>query len=87
MVTLKLGSEDELLLGVTDDGIGIAAGDLPRVLEPFGQSSANLELVRQGTGLGLPLVNRLIKLHGGRLELESELGSGTRATLVFPMRT
>ena len=87
LVALMLGSEDELLLSVTDDGIGIAADDLPRVLEPFGQSSSGLEMARQGTGLGLPLVSRLIKLHGGRLELESEPGSGTRATLVFPLRT
>jgi signal transduction histidine kinase len=42
-------------------------------------------LARRGTGLGLPPVNRLIKLHGGRLELHSEPGSGTRATLAFPL--
>jgi len=53
-------------------------------LTPFGQVSVNLDRRYQGTGLGLPLVKSLIELHGGRLEIESALGQGTRVGLCFP---
>ena len=39
---------------------------------------------REGTGLGLPLVNALVDMHGGRLEIESEAGNGTTVTVVLP---
>ena len=73
-----------MLLTVADSGIGIAAKDLTRVLEAFEQVDSSLSRQTQGTGLGLPLVKAMIELHGGALELQSRLGAGTRATLVFP---
>ena len=71
-------------ISVQDTGIGIAAQDIPLVLEPFGQVANAQTRVQQGTGLGLPLVRRLIELHGGRISLASELGEGTMVTLIFP---
>jgi len=72
------------VLGVRDSGIGIAQSDLDRVLEPFVQAETTLSRRQEGTGLGLALVKSMIEIHGGRLRLESTLGNGTSAELVFP---
>jgi signal transduction histidine kinase len=69
---------------IADTGIGIAADDIPRVLEPFGQVDSQLSRKYTGTGLGLPLSVRLMQLHGGRLEIDSTLGAGTAVTITFP---
>jgi signal transduction histidine kinase len=75
-----------LRLTVTDSGIGIAVGDLERVMQPFGQVDSELARKHSGesTGLGLPLVKRFVELHGGRLELVSTPDSGTSVSAVFP---
>jgi len=77
-------SEDGLLLKISDTGIGIAAGDLPKVLERFGQIDGKLARKHKGSGLGLPLVKELIELHGGTLSIASQLGVGTTVTVAFP---
>jgi signal transduction histidine kinase len=69
---------------IADSGIGIAADDLSRVLEPFGQVDSLLSRKHKGTGLGLPLSVRLMQLHGGRLDIESTVGTGTTVTITFP---
>ena len=68
----------------TDTGIGIAPADIPKALEPFGQVDSTLSRKYEGTGLGLPLSKGLVELHGGRLELASEVGVGTTVTIVLP---
>ena len=73
-----------LAVTVADTGIGIPDADLERVLQPFEQVGSSLSRQHQGTGLGLPLVKAIMELHGGRLELRSELGVGTQVTVVFP---
>jgi PAS domain S-box-containing protein len=77
-------STGQLLLKVSDTGIGIAAQDLPKVLERFGQVDSTLSRKHQGTGLGLPLVKELIELHGGSISIESEVGVGTVVIIGFP---
>jgi signal transduction histidine kinase len=74
----------EVELGVSDTGIGIAADDLPRVLEPFGQVENVFSRTRGGTGLGLPLAKMLAGLHGGRLSIDSRLGEGTTVSVWLP---
>ena len=69
---------------VTDDGPGIAAADLPRVMEPFHRIDNPSTRHIQGTGLGLPIVKRLVELHTGTFTLESEPGKGTRAFVRLP---
>jgi len=73
-----------LRLSVRDTGVGIAAEDIPRVLESFGQADNSRAGVREGTGLGLPLVKSMIEMHGGTLEIESEVDVGTTVTICFP---
>ena len=75
----------QLVIIVKDRGIGISAIDLPHVFEPFFRS----EGVRQigGFGIGLPLSQRIVGMHGGQIKVESEVGSGTTVTIYFPKRT
>ncbi len=71
-------------LVVEDTGIGIAAEDIPRVLEPFGQAAAITHRHREGTGLGLPIVRKLAHAHGGDMALVSTPGLGTTVTVDLP---
>ncbi len=69
---------------VVDSGIGMAFEDIPKALARFGQVDSGLQRAHEGTGLGLPLAKSLIELHGGSLDLESKVGSGTTVTIRFP---
>ncbi len=69
---------------VRDTGIGIAAGDIPRAMEPFGLIDSSLSRKYTGTGLGLPITRALVEMHRGRFELTSEPGIGTTATVYLP---
>ena len=81
----ELRADGSLAASVSDTGVGIAPENIPRALAPFGQiENAAARATAEGTGLGLPLVKSLMELHEGTLELESEVGKGTRATIVFP---
>ena len=73
-----------LAIVVRDTGIGIAPGDLPRVLKPFGQVDSNLSRRYDGTGLGLSLSKTLVELHGGTLSIDSTLGEGTTVRVALP---
>jgi signal transduction histidine kinase len=69
---------------ISDTGIGIAPADIPRALQPFVQIDSSLNRRYAGTGLGLPIAKSLVELHGGQLEIESEVGAGTTIMLIFP---
>ncbi|HET9035474.1 MAG TPA: HAMP domain-containing sensor histidine kinase, partial [Myxococcaceae bacterium] len=71
-------------LTVTDDGPGIAPEDLPHVFTPFFRADRSRSRSTGGFGLGLALARSIAEAHGGRLELRSDPGSGTRASLVLP---
>jgi CheY-like chemotaxis protein/two-component sensor histidine kinase len=77
---------DTLRFDVQDTGIGIAAEDQERLFQPFVQAPVAGGRVRAGTGLGLTISQRLAQLMGGAIELRSELGSGTTASLVLTLR-
>lgn len=66
---------------VVDQGLGIAPADLANVFQPFFRSASVRGVV--GHGVGLPLAKRILELHGGRLEVRSELGRGTVAEVFF----
>jgi signal transduction histidine kinase len=69
---------------IVDTGIGIAPEDIAKALSRFGQVDADLSRQYEGTGLGLPLTEALVELHGGSLDLQSEVGVGTTVTVRFP---
>ena len=76
--------DGSVALSVSDTGIGIAAEDIPSVLQPFSQIESAFSRSHSGTGLGLPLAKSFIEAHGGTLEVQSEIGKGTTVTLHFP---
>jgi two-component system cell cycle sensor histidine kinase PleC len=73
-------------VSVTDTGIGLTKEEIEKAFMPFGQVNTALNRSGSGTGLGLTLVSSLVKLHGGELDLVSQKGIGTTATLVFPAK-
>lgn len=86
MITLSARRQDDsIVLGVADTGGGISQEDRPRVFERF-ERGTNLWARQSGAGLGLALVKSFIELHGGRIELESESGIGTRVVCYLPSR-
>jgi signal transduction histidine kinase len=74
----------DLLIAVTDSGIGIAAQDLDRVFEPFTQIDSSLSRRFDGSGLGLYVSRALVNGHGGHLVLRSDPGIGTTAEVRMP---
>ena len=85
-VTVSAGMlpDGRLSLAVRDTGIGIPDTAVDRVMAPFEQVDSSLVRRRQGTGLGLPIVNALVDLHGGEFTLDSIVGVGTTATVSLP---
>ena len=83
-VTCEEIDSGELVLAVTDTGIGIARQDIAKAMLTFGQVDSALDRRYEGTGLGLPLVKSLTELHQGRFEIDSEVGVGTTASIRFP---
>lgn len=73
-------------LSVTDNGTGIPEDEIPVVLSAFGQGSIAIKSAEQGTGLGLPIVQAIMKKHEGSFILKSKLRVGTTATCVFPAK-
>jgi two-component system phosphate regulon sensor histidine kinase PhoR len=75
---------DRSVLFVEDTGIGISTENLERIFHRFYRVDEARSREAGGTGLGLAIVKHLMRLHGGRVHVESELGSGSRFTLEFP---
>jgi two-component system phosphate regulon sensor histidine kinase PhoR len=80
--------DQEIILSVNDNGIGISKEDLPRIFERFyrADKARSTESIR-GTGLGLAIVKHVAQLHGGRVEAESEVEKGTMIRVVLPIVT
>jgi signal transduction histidine kinase len=80
-LTLRARGGQNLLIEIVDTGTGIAAADLPRVMETFFTTKPP----GKGTGLGLPICRRIVEAHGGRISIESEPGKGTTVRIVLPV--
>jgi len=74
----------ELSLSVRDTGVGISAADQPLLFAEFTQVGAH-EFARRGSGLGLSIVQKLVRLHGGRVDVVSEEGTGSTFTVSLPL--
>lgn len=83
-VSHELDTEGQLRVSITDTGVGLDEAEIEKALSPFGQIETSLDRTGSGAGLGLTLADALIKLHGGTLELFSQKGIGTTATVIFP---
>ncbi len=76
--------EDHIELSVTDRGIGIYSGDIPRLFRPFGQLDASSTRRHGGTGVGLHVCKTLVDAFGGRIWAESVLGKGSTFSFSVP---
>ncbi len=76
---------DKLVLYVKDNGIGMSPSDLDKVSEPYQQGTGAMLVSERGTGLGLNLVQNLTELHGGDMQVESELDKGTTVSIHLPL--
>ncbi len=76
--------ENTVEFSVKDSGVGIRADELPRLFQPFQQTSAGSKK-KEGTGLGLSITKKLVELHGGSIAAVSELGKGSTFIVRMPM--
>lgn len=81
---VKMLSNQSLALYVTDEGSGMSAAEIENALGMFNRGEIAERKAIEGAGLGLPIVNGLIKLHEGDLHIKSQLGQGTTVTVTFP---
>jgi two-component system cell cycle sensor histidine kinase PleC len=86
-VTVQLRAVDSEYVEfvLRDTGIGIESTDLPRLMKPFEQANRGYSQRNGGTGLGLPLVDALVRLHAGTLHIDSVVGVGTTVTVRLPL--
>jgi signal transduction histidine kinase len=77
---------NELTLTVADTGIGIPEAELPRIFERFHRIQGGQGRSFEATGIGLALVQELVRLHSGRMEVTSQLGNGTSFAVTIPCR-
>ena len=78
---------EAVTVAITDTGVGIAHADQARVFEEFAQARTGAVGGQEGTGLGLTLSRKFVELHGGRIWVESGLGTGSTFTFTLPTRT
>jgi two-component system, cell cycle sensor histidine kinase DivJ len=85
-VTVAAGVEGtQLILRVSDTGVGIAPDDLSRIGDPFFQAGKTYQRRHEGTGLGLSIVKSLVHLHAGEMSIQSKLDEGTTVTVALPL--
>jgi PAS domain S-box-containing protein len=84
-IRVRLAAADKkILFSVSDTGCGIPPAELPRIFERFHRVEGTPGRTNEGTGIGLALVQELVKLHGGTVTVESEVGHGTTFTVSIP---
>jgi len=85
-VTVRVREEEQqAVLKIEDTGVGISEEALPEIFEAFQQESEGLGREFEGSGLGLSIVQRLVDVHKGTVEVESEKGTGSRFTVCLPL--
>ncbi|MFP5245313.1 MAG: sensor histidine kinase [Thermoanaerobaculia bacterium] len=84
-ITVALRQDSEhVILEVRDRGLGIPSEDLEKIFDPYYRAQFSDTITRRGAGLGLTLVQQIVTSHGGRVELDSVVGSGSTFRLMFP---
>ncbi len=81
IVKAELIDSDKLMIAFTDTGKGISEDDLPKVKEKFYKADSTV----RGSGIGLAVVDEIVKLHNGEFSIDSVLGEGTTVTVIFPV--
>lgn len=76
--------DDKLSISIEDQGVGISEEDLPYIFERFYRADKSRTRATGGTGIGLTIVKSIVSSHGGEVKVESELGKGSRFTIILP---
>jgi hypothetical protein len=84
---LKTQNSKFVILKVQDTGVGIPEAELPRLFERFHRVSGTQSRTYEGSGIGLALVQELVKLHGGTIQVTSQVDRGTTFTVAIPFGT
>ncbi|MFM2609808.1 transporter substrate-binding domain-containing protein [Vibrio chagasii] len=85
LVSVKT-SENQLQLSITDTGCGMSEQQILRAFQPFAQGDRSISRRYGGTGLGITVVQRLVNMMNGELQIESKLGLGTKVTVELPIQ-
>ena len=85
-LAINQSSNNEVHIAVRDSGIGIAKENYEKLFAAFEQVDSSTTRVVGGTGLGLPITKWLINMHGGSIEVESELNKGTTFHVKLPVK-
>ena len=84
IVVRVLADTQTCSIRIQDNGIGMSEEELEVAMTAFGRVHHPAHLAQEGTGLGLPIVDRIVASHGGQLAIESQPGEGTRVTMTLP---
>jgi len=87
--TISIKTKDfgeEIELSIKDNGIGIAEEDIPKIFEEFYRSENAKREIKFGTGLGLSIVKHIVENYGGKINVASKLGEGTKFSILFPKK-
>jgi two-component system phosphate regulon sensor histidine kinase PhoR len=85
-VTFRVNVKDQqIAISVEDSGVGIAEDEVGKVFEKFFRSSDPRVQAQTGTGLGLALAQEVVRLHGGKITVESEINKGSTFSVMLPM--
>lgn len=85
-LTVQADAKEGLMrFSVTDTGIGIDSANIEKLFKPFVQLDSSLSRQYEGSGLGLTLVKQLVEMHGGSIEVQSEVGAGSCFAFVLPL--
>ena len=82
--SIKYMGDGFVCIAVQDTGQGMSEEETLTALRPFGQVNSGFDKQHEGTGLGLPISNELVKMHGGRLQVKSRKGEGTLVLVFLP---
>lgn len=83
-ISARINNTGEMEVDVADTGLGMTPDEMKKALQPFGKVDTSFSGMKSGTGLGLTIVDSLIRLHGGQFKLMSQKGTGTTARIIFP---
>ncbi|HWX89703.1 MAG TPA: amino acid permease [Rhizomicrobium sp.] len=84
VIVVSLGTDGSLAFAISDTGIGMTQDQIATARQPFRQIDSSLARKYEGTGLGLPLAEGLVRLHGGKLDITSAVNVGTTVVVTFP---
>jgi signal transduction histidine kinase len=84
-ISLEEHKKDYIKIIITDTGVGIPPEDMDKIFQKFFRGSNVVRLEPNGSGLGLYITKNIIKQHGGDISVDSELGRGTKFSVVLPI--